>query len=96
MQKTNVELAREQGCTARQISKSRRRGLIMKIMRVVGRRNEREAVKFTAPAPHLDERSHLAQKRSRAERERVERALAAAEKASEAKGDAEVADSSAS
>ena len=43
MQKTNSELAKEQNTTSRQISKSRKRGYIL--------RNDGVKVRFTAPAP---------------------------------------------
>ena len=43
MQKTNSELAKEQNTTARQISKSRKRGYIL--------RNDGVKVRYTAPTP---------------------------------------------
>ena len=43
MQKTNSELATEQNTTSRQISKSRKRGYIL--------RNDGVKVRYTAPAP---------------------------------------------
>ena len=43
MQKTNSELAKEQNTTARQISKSRKRGYILT--------SDGKRVKFTAPVP---------------------------------------------
>ena len=76
MQKTNVELAKEQGCTARQISKSRRTGKIRVMDGVEVVRKQ-----FTAPAHHVDSRNYLVQQQEREKRERIAAAASAAAKA---------------
>lgn len=73
MQKTNVELAREQKCTARQISKSRRHGWIMTMIPMIDEdgkevlrddgepRMQPGRKSYKAPAPHIDPRDYRVQ-----------------------------------